>query len=177
MSTESGYLPLQAGEPVALLVNSLGATPPMELSVITNSALNYLKAHDRPPQVARVFAGMFMTSLDMVGFSLTLMRLPADRAARLDAPHAAPAWPALPQVYDAAKAPLTMVEVASHDVDSAEPPTTPLGMTLEVPHTRPRAPLSDPIGGWCSRLQQRPHACGDPSKLICSLSSLLGGPS
>jgi dihydroxyacetone kinase len=144
MSTESGYLPLQAGEPVALLVNSLGATPPMELSVITHSALQYLKASNPAPHVARVYTGMFMTSLDMVGFSLSLMRLPADRAARLDAPHAAPAWPALPQVYDAAKAPLPMVEVASHDVVSAEPPTTPMGVTLEVPHICPRAPLPVP---------------------------------
>jgi hypothetical protein len=52
-----------------------------------------------------------MTSLDMVGFSLSLMRLPADRAARLDAPHTAPAWPALPAVHDSAKAPMPMVRV------------------------------------------------------------------
>jgi dihydroxyacetone kinase len=171
MSTESGYLPLQSGEPVALLVNSLGATPPMELSVITHSALRYLKALERAPNVARVYTGMFMTSLDMVGFSLTLMRLPADRAARLDAPHSAPAWPALPQVYDATKAPLPMVNVASHDVVSAEPPTTPMGITLQVPPTSPSAPLPD--RGWCLQPATTP-ACGDPTTLRCSLSSLLG---
>uniref|UniRef100_A0A7S0RX56 Dihydroxyacetone kinase n=1 Tax=Pyramimonas obovata TaxID=1411642 RepID=A0A7S0RX56_9CHLO len=84
------------------MVNSLGALPPMELSVISKAALEWLAKKE--VTVKRVYVGTFMTSLDMNGFSLTLMRVDAATMARLDATHQAPAWPLVPGVYDPAKA-------------------------------------------------------------------------
>ncbi|MBU8539303.1 dihydroxyacetone kinase family protein [Falsiroseomonas tokyonensis] len=82
---------LAAGDQVAMLVNGLGGTPPMELSVVARAALAGLRA--RSIVVARGWAGNFMTALEMPGCSISLMRLDAARLARLDAPASAPAWP------------------------------------------------------------------------------------
>ncbi|MGK7870295.1 dihydroxyacetone kinase family protein [Falsiroseomonas sp. E2-1-a20] len=82
---------LGAGDEVALLVNGLGGTPPMELAIVARAALAGLRA--RGIVVPRGWAGNFMTALEMTGCSLSLMRLDAARLARLDAPASAPAWP------------------------------------------------------------------------------------
>jgi dihydroxyacetone kinase len=82
---------LGAGEEVALLVNGLGGTPPMELAIVARAALAGLR--NRGILVPRGWAGNFMTALEMPGCSLSLMRLDAARLARLDAPANAPAWP------------------------------------------------------------------------------------
>jgi dihydroxyacetone kinase len=79
------------GEQVALLVNGLGGTPPMELSIVARRAVALLR--ERGLVVARAWAGEFLTALEMPGASLTVMRLDAARLALLDAPVAAPAWP------------------------------------------------------------------------------------
>jgi len=49
-------------------------------------------------QVARLYCGHYMTSLDMAGVSLTLMNLPPAWVVLLDAPTNAPAWPAAPRM-------------------------------------------------------------------------------
>jgi len=82
---------LQAGEPVALLVNGLGGTPPMELAIIARRAIAVLR--ERGLVVARAWAGEFLTALEMPGCSLSVLRLDAARLALLDAPGSAPAWP------------------------------------------------------------------------------------
>lgn len=82
---------LAEGEEVALLVNGLGGTPPMELSIVARAALAGLRA--RGIAVPRGWVGTFMTALEMPGCSLSLMRLDAARMARLDAPARALAWP------------------------------------------------------------------------------------
>lgn len=82
---------LAAGQPVALLVNGLGATPPMELAVIQRAALANLRA--RGLQVARLWSGTLLSALDMPGFSLSVLPLDAQSMAYLDAPTTAPAWP------------------------------------------------------------------------------------
>jgi ATP-dependent dihydroxyacetone kinase len=82
---------LAAGDRVALLVNGLGGTPPMELSIVARRALAALR--ERGIAVERGWVGNFMTALEMPGCSLTLLRVDAARLARLDAPAAAPAWP------------------------------------------------------------------------------------
>lgn len=76
---------------VALLVNGLGATPPMELSIVQREAIANLR--ERGVDVVRVWSGTLLSALDMPGFSLSV--LPVDSAAleRLDAPCNAPAWP------------------------------------------------------------------------------------
>jgi dihydroxyacetone kinase len=82
---------LGQGDRVALLVNGLGATPPMELAIVARHALAVLRG--RGIVVERAWAGLFMTALDMPGCSLSLLRVDDARLARLDAATDAPAWP------------------------------------------------------------------------------------
>jgi dihydroxyacetone kinase len=84
-------LELGTGARVALLVNGLGGTPAMELSIVMRRALAWLS--DRDIVVERALCGSYMTALEMAGCSLTLMRLDDDRLRRLEAPARALAWP------------------------------------------------------------------------------------
>ena len=61
-----------------------------------------------PSQVQRVYCGPFMTSLDMAGISLTLLRATAEQLQLLDAATAAPGWPAAPAVYTPGKVPAAL---------------------------------------------------------------------
>ncbi|MFP5078361.1 dihydroxyacetone kinase family protein [Rhizobium sp. YIM 134829] len=79
------------GARVALLVNGLGATPPMELAIVTRAALAWLKAAG--VTVERAWSGTFLSALDMPGFSLSVLAVDAARLALLDAPTEALAWP------------------------------------------------------------------------------------
>jgi ATP-dependent dihydroxyacetone kinase len=82
---------LKSGDRVVLLVNGLGSTPPMELSIVARSALSTLEA--KGVSVERAWAGTFLSALDMPGFSLSIMQVD-DRALELiDATTDATAWP------------------------------------------------------------------------------------
>ena len=81
---------LGTGARIALLVNNLGGTPPMELAIVARRALAELRR--RGITVERAFAGTYMTALEMPGCSLSLLSLDDARLALLDAPSAAPAW-------------------------------------------------------------------------------------
>lgn len=81
---------LKAGAKVALLVNGLGATPPMELAIVARRALAYLR--QKGIAVAWAQAGDFLTALDMPGCSLSVLPLDEERLALLEAPASAPAW-------------------------------------------------------------------------------------
>lgn len=84
--------PATPGERVALLVNNLGATPLMELAIVARRAVITLA--ERGLSVERVYMGSFLTSLEMPGVSLSVLRDLNDRdLALLDAPTDAPAWP------------------------------------------------------------------------------------
>ena len=93
---DSGYLPCDKGSSVALLVNNLGGSPPIEIAVLARRAVRNLEGAARGLAVPRVFCGPFMTSLEMQGASLTVLRLGDGDLALLDAPTAAPAWAAAP---------------------------------------------------------------------------------
>ena len=82
---------LPPGAPVALLVNGLGGTPPMELAVVARAALAGLRAAGLV--VERAWCGNFLTAIEMPGCSLSVLALDAARRARLDAAATAPAWP------------------------------------------------------------------------------------
>ncbi|WP_267407652.1 dihydroxyacetone kinase family protein [Pseudomonas sp. GM_Psu_2] len=79
------------GTRLALLINGLGATPPLELALVARAALSQLR--QRGLVVERAWTGTFLSALDMPGCSLSL--LPVDEAclALLDAPTQARAWP------------------------------------------------------------------------------------
>ncbi|MBS0640227.1 MAG: dihydroxyacetone kinase subunit DhaK [Proteobacteria bacterium] len=82
---------MAAGHRVALLVNGLGGTPPMELAVVARAAMAGLRA--RGIVVARAWTGTLLSALEMPGVSLSLLTVDDARVAHLDAATAAPAWP------------------------------------------------------------------------------------
>jgi dihydroxyacetone kinase len=79
------------GDQVALLVNNLGGTPTMELAIVARHAIDVLEQSGK--RVERVYAGTFLSALEMAGVSLTVLPVDDQRLARLDAPTDAPAWP------------------------------------------------------------------------------------
>lgn len=79
------------GTRLALLVNGLGATPPLELALVARAAL--LQLRQRGLVVARAWTGTFLSALDMPGCSLSLLPVDEARLALLDAPTQARAWP------------------------------------------------------------------------------------
>ncbi|KAJ3078136.1 hypothetical protein HK102_004712, partial [Quaeritorhiza haematococci] len=101
------------GDKVVLLVNNLGGTSVLEIGVITNDAVQYLLSKSITP--TRVLTGTLMTSLDMVGCSFTLLKLPSSSSSSstsaseepkqilqdLDSPVGSGAWPRGNQVVDA----------------------------------------------------------------------------
>ena len=82
---------LAPGDRVALLVNGLGGTPPMELAIVTRHAMAQLRG--RRLVVERAWSGTFLSALEMPGMSLSLLRVDDERLALLDAATTAPAWP------------------------------------------------------------------------------------
>ncbi|WP_055046409.1 dihydroxyacetone kinase family protein [Devosia sp. A16] len=82
---------LQRGDHVALLINNLGGTAQMEMSIVARDALAVLEAQGIV--VDRGYCGTFLTAIEMTGISLSLLRTDAALLAALDAPTAAPAWP------------------------------------------------------------------------------------
>lgn len=82
---------LKSGDRVALLVNGLGSTPPMELAVVARSAVARLEA--KGVVVERAWAGTFLSALDMPGFSLSVMHVDDVMLKLVDAPTDAGAWP------------------------------------------------------------------------------------
>lgn len=87
---------LREGSRVALIVNGLGGTPPMELMIVARRALKVLG--DRGIRVERAWCGNFMTALEMPGASLTVLEIDDARLARLDAETSAPAWPGVGRI-------------------------------------------------------------------------------
>ena len=77
-------LPYKQGDNVALMINGLGGTPISELYIL------YARAHDqlaaRGINVQRSYVGNYCTSLDMAGYSLTLVRLDDELVKLLEAP-------------------------------------------------------------------------------------------
>jgi triose/dihydroxyacetone kinase / FAD-AMP lyase (cyclizing) len=82
---------LAAGERVALLVNGLGATPQMELDIVTRAAFEELT--QKEIVVERAWSGTLLSALNMPGCSISLLRVDDDRLALLDDQTQANAWP------------------------------------------------------------------------------------
>lgn len=82
---------LKAGERYGLLINGLGSTPLMEQYVFANDVAKLL--HKKSVELAFKKIGNYMTSIDMAGLSLTLIRLADDEwLDTLNAPVTTPAW-------------------------------------------------------------------------------------
>jgi dihydroxyacetone kinase-like protein len=77
-----------AGSEIAIMVNSLGATPLEELYIMYNHLVPYLK--ERDVRIYRPYIGRFATSMEMAGASLTVMKLDDELKRLLDAPASTP---------------------------------------------------------------------------------------
>jgi len=84
-------LALESGDKVALLVNGLGGTPPMELAVVARAALADLRG--RGIRVERAWSGNFMTAIEMPGCSLSVLPLDDQRNSLFDDTTDVPVWP------------------------------------------------------------------------------------
>ncbi len=82
-------LPFKAGDAVLAFVNGMGGTPLMELYIVFNELRRLLDG--RHITVTRNLVGSFITSLDMAGCSITLLRLDDELTALWDAPVDTPA--------------------------------------------------------------------------------------
>ncbi|GAB5368146.1 hypothetical protein AAMO2058_001293300 [Amorphochlora amoebiformis] len=89
------YMNLQSGDSVVLLVNNLGSATALEISIFTKSVLS--KLDSMGVSVERIIAGPLVTSMDMAGISLSLIKLEdATRDTlldRIDSDTNAPGWP------------------------------------------------------------------------------------
>ena len=72
------------GGEVALLVNGLGATAYLDLYILYRAARRLLEAAGC--EVSRSFVGEYITSLEMAGASISVLRLDDELRTLLDAP-------------------------------------------------------------------------------------------
>jgi dihydroxyacetone kinase-like protein len=77
-------IPYEEGDEVALMVNGMGGTPLMELFVANRRANQILE--EKGIKIHKTFVGEYMTSLEMAGVSLTLLKLDDEMKELLDAP-------------------------------------------------------------------------------------------
>ena len=78
------------GREVAVMINGAGSTPLMELFIINNRVSDVLA--EKGIRVYKTFVGEYMTSIEMQGFSISLLRLDDQLKELLDAPADTPAW-------------------------------------------------------------------------------------
>lgn len=79
-----------SGRQTAVMVNGMGGTPLMELYIVANEVDKLLKLRGVVP--VRYFVGNFMTSLEMSGCSISLLRLDDELLSLLDEPCDAPSF-------------------------------------------------------------------------------------
>ena len=82
---------------VCLMVNNLGGLSNLELGVLTKDCVDYISEYKPNIKIKRIYSGTFMTSLNMNGFSITILGLESiygDLILNLlDARSEAPGWP------------------------------------------------------------------------------------
>lgn len=79
-----------ADSEVAVLVNGFGATPLQELYLFNNSIMKVL--HQKKIKATRVFVGNYMTSIDMEGASISILKMDEELKRFLTAPSNAPGF-------------------------------------------------------------------------------------
>ena len=109
-------LDIKAGgkQRVAVLVNGFGATPLMELYLLNSEV--YKELTNRGVEIVRSFVGNFMTSIDMAGASLSILKLDEEMENLLNAPCDAPAFKISGPVQAADLAALTNPDEESAEV-------------------------------------------------------------
>ncbi|MDK3157429.1 dihydroxyacetone kinase subunit DhaK [Kamptonema cortianum] len=82
--------PFRAGDSVLAFVNSMGGTPLSELYIIYRQLAKICQ--QRQIQIVRQLIGPYITSLEMQGCSITLLKLDEEMIQLWDAPVKTPAW-------------------------------------------------------------------------------------
>jgi phosphoenolpyruvate---glycerone phosphotransferase subunit DhaK len=82
-------LPFKSGDEVLLFVNGMGGTPLLELFVVYRKAQEILAG--KRIKIVRNLVGSYITSLEMAGTSLTLLKLDNELTGLWDAPVCTPA--------------------------------------------------------------------------------------
>lgn len=77
-------IPYEEGDDVALMINGMGGTPLMELFLANRRANQVLE--EKGINIYKTFVGEYMTSLEMAGVSITLLKLDEELKELLDAP-------------------------------------------------------------------------------------------
>jgi len=83
-------LPYREGDEVAILINGLGGTPLQELFILNNEVATLLEGENII--IRKTLVGNYMTSIDMQGASVTLLKLDDQLAMLLDDPADTAAW-------------------------------------------------------------------------------------
>ncbi|OXT09026.1 dihydroxyacetone kinase subunit DhaK [Thermoanaerobacterium thermosaccharolyticum] len=83
-------LPFEKDDEVALMINGLGSTPLSELFIANKEANEYLMGKNI--NVYKTYVGEYMTSLEMSGFSISLLKLDDELKSLLDASADTPAF-------------------------------------------------------------------------------------
>ena len=76
--------PFESGDEVVVLVSGLGATPVMELYVLYNEVEKILT--EKGIKIHKPLVGNYFTSLDMMGATLTVMKLDDELKELIDMP-------------------------------------------------------------------------------------------
>lgn len=66
-------MPVASGQEVAVMVNGLGGTPIMELYVVNHKVAEILNG--KGAKIVKTYVGNYMTSLEMAGFSISVLKL------------------------------------------------------------------------------------------------------
>ncbi|MBV8070056.1 MAG: dihydroxyacetone kinase subunit DhaK [Acidobacteriaceae bacterium] len=122
-------LRLRLGERVAVLINNLGATTPMELAIVARRSYAWLDK--RGVVVERMYGGTFLSSLDMAGVSVSVMRLDDERLRLLDAHTSAPAWPNVTPTAPGSPSQRTVIAGGEMPSLQGGPPETDAGRKTE----------------------------------------------
>lgn len=88
VSTILADMPLTTGDQVAVMVNSLGATPPEELYILFRKVYEMMTG--RGVEIYRAYVGEYATSMEMAGASITLFKLDDELRELLDHPAQSP---------------------------------------------------------------------------------------
>jgi dihydroxyacetone kinase-like protein len=82
-------LPFESGDQVLAFVNGMGGTPLIELYIVYRELSRFLS--ERGMTISRNLVGSYITSLEMAGCSITLLRLDDELTRLWDAPVDTPA--------------------------------------------------------------------------------------
>ncbi|KAK7862877.1 hypothetical protein R5R35_011590 [Gryllus longicercus] len=86
------HIELPSDIPLVVLINNMGGSSKFEENIFAMETLKQLLRQGY--SVPRAYSGTFLTSLEMAGFSITLLKVVSQEILKyLDAPTGAPGWP------------------------------------------------------------------------------------